>query len=70
MTARVVYTPRAPGQLFSLYHHIRQDASALTAQRFVDSVVQQCETLNVFPNRGVSREDIRPGLRTIAFRRS
>lgn len=33
------------------------------AERYTGAVVETCERLALFPLRGVSREDIRPGLR-------
>jgi len=70
MTAYVVaYLPEARAQLISLYNYILEEASPRTAKRFIDGIVEQCDRLDAFPFRGVSREDIRPGLRTMAFRR-
>jgi len=65
---RIVYAPEADAQLIQLYRYIAQEASPATAQRFTDAIVDQCESLCRFPNRGTPRDDIRPGLRTIAFR--
>lgn len=31
--------------------------------------MKQCESLRTFPNRGVLRDDIRPGMRVFGFRR-
>jgi toxin ParE1/3/4 len=31
--------------------------------------VDYCENLQTFPNRGTRRDDLRPGLRTLGFRR-
>jgi toxin ParE1/3/4 len=35
----------------------------MVAERYTGAVVETCEGLTIFPLRGVSREDIRPGLR-------
>ena len=35
----------------------------MVAERYTDAVVATCESLALFPQRGVPREDIRPGLR-------
>ena len=43
--------------------------SPLAAAGLVDSIVTFCEDLAPFPLRGTARDDIRPGLRTIGFRR-
>lgn len=39
------------------------------AARYVDSIVDYCENLRTFPLRGTPRDDLRPGLRTLGFRR-
>ncbi|MEO6215615.1 MAG: type II toxin-antitoxin system RelE/ParE family toxin [Sphingomonas sp.] len=66
---RIVYTPEADAQLVQLYHYIAREASPAIAAGFTDAIVDQCESLHHFPNRGTPRDDIRPGLRTITFRR-
>ena len=35
----------------------------MVAERYTSAVIETCEGLALFPLRGVSREDIRPGLR-------
>jgi plasmid stabilization system protein ParE len=69
MTYRVVYAPEAEAQLVDLFFYIAAEASPEIAARFTDAIVQQCENLKTFPVRGTIRNDIRPGLRTIGFRR-
>src|SRR5690606_20741579 len=59
----VIFTPEAQHQLLALYRYIAQRGAPLTAQRYTDAIVSTCEALASFPMRGVSRDDIRPGLR-------
>jgi toxin ParE1/3/4 len=66
---RVVFAPEAEAQIVSLYRYIRQEASADIAERFTASIIAHCEGLATFPHRGTPRDDIRPGMRTISFRR-
>jgi toxin ParE1/3/4 len=66
---RVVYTPEAEAQLIDLYRYIASAASPNTSRRFTDAIMEQCEKLSTFPNRGTARDDIRSGLRTLPFRR-
>jgi len=66
---RIVYAPEAEAQLVKLYRYIAGEASPAIARAFTDSIADRCESLSHFPNRGTPRDDIRPGLRTIAFRR-
>lgn len=72
MTKRyeVVLDAEAEAQLEDLFLYIAQDASFEIAERFTDAILEQCEALSQCPNRGTPRDDIQPGLRTIAFRRA
>jgi toxin ParE1/3/4 len=69
MRYRVGFSPEAEAQLAGLYRYIAGEASPDIAQSFTSAIVEQCEALEHFPLRGTPRDDIRPGLRTIAFRR-
>lgn len=69
MAHRVVFTPEAQAQLVALYHYIAVEASPEIADRFTGAIIEHCEKLTDFPNRGTPRDDLRPGLRTMAFRR-
>lgn len=69
MTLSVVFTPEAEDQLVELYRYIAVAASADVAERYTEAIVAFCEELAAFPNRGKAREDIRPGLRAIGFKR-
>lgn len=69
MTHRVVYTPEAEAQLVDLYNYISDQSSPSIALRFVSAITERCEKLTRHPRRGTLREDLRPGLRTMGFRR-
>lgn len=69
MTLGVVFTPEAEQQLVDLYRYIAAAGSQEAAARYTDLIVTFCEELAAFPNRGKARDDIRPGLRTIGYRR-
>jgi len=66
---RVVFAPEAEQQLVTLYRYIAEEASPDIAERFTNAIVEHCEKLENFPNRGTPRDDLRPGLRTMAYRR-
>ena len=72
MTTRyeVVFDVEAEAQLAALFAYVAAEASSEIAERFTDAIIGQCEALSHFPNRGTPRDDLRPGLRTIAFRRA
>jgi toxin ParE1/3/4 len=65
----ISYTPEAEAQLVDLYRYIATEASPTTAERFTGAIVDRCEALSAFPDRGAPRFDVRPGLRTLPFRR-
>lgn len=65
----VIYTPEAESQLLALYQYLAVEASPATAAHFTDAIVERCESLRDFPERGAPRFDVRPGLRTLPFRR-
>lgn len=63
MSYSVVFAPEASDQLEALFLYIAEHSSLAIAERYTDAVVATCEGLVLSPLRGVSREDIRPGLR-------
>ncbi len=65
---RVVFTPEAEEQLVDLYRFIAKASSAAIALSYTDAVVGYCESLTTFPNRGIRRDDLRPGLRMTHYR--
>jgi plasmid stabilization system protein ParE len=69
VTRRLVVMPEAKAQLNSLYENLAREASLDIATRYIDAVMVRIAGLADFPHRGTSRGDIRPGLRTIPFRR-
>lgn len=69
MSRSVVYAPEARAQLVQLKTYIQQAASPDLARDYVKAIVARCDGLADFPDRGTPRGDIRPGLRTVPFRR-
>lgn len=69
MIYRIVFSPQAEAHLVEIHRYVSDRASPPTARRFTDAIVTHCQTLETFPHRGTTRDDIRPGLRTIGFRR-
>jgi toxin ParE1/3/4 len=66
---RVVFSPQAQRQLSSVLRYLAGEGTLDTATSFVAAIVDHCESFTTFPNRGARRDDIRPGLHTIGFRR-
>lgn len=70
MTRTVVYSPRAREQLADLYRWIADQSGFLSrAEDYVSAIVDYCDGLADFPFIGLVRDDLRPGLRTVGFRR-
>ncbi len=66
---RVVFASRVWRQLDALRAYVTQEASAEVADDLTSDLIERCLTLAEFAHRGTPRDDLRPGLRTIPFRR-
>jgi plasmid stabilization system protein ParE len=66
---RIVVTPEARDHLDAIYDYIAEVASADIALRFTDGIFDQLSPLSDYPRIGTPRDDLRPGLRTLAYRR-
>lgn len=66
MTRKIVYEQTARDDLKEIYFWI---ADAGVALAYIDRIYGHCEKLISFPDRGTSRDDVSPGLRTINFER-
>ncbi len=71
MTRKVVLRPAAERDLQNLYAYIRdaRGGDPTVAIGYVRRIRAFCEDLRLFPERGVPRDDIRPGLRLGQFER-
>ena len=69
MAHRVVFTPESEEQLAQLYGYISAASSPDIAERYVSGIIDFCEQLEILPQRGMMRDDIRPGLRVLGYRR-
>ena len=56
--------------LAAIRAHITQASGSIIADRFVRRVFDYVDGFRAAPFRGTLREDIRPGLRTVAWRRT
>ena len=65
----VLFERRARDQLAAIERWIAERAGADTARRIGDELIGRCLALASFPERGSPRDDVRPGLRTLAHRR-
>ncbi|MBK9573912.1 MAG: type II toxin-antitoxin system RelE/ParE family toxin [Rhodoferax sp.] len=63
------FRPEAEEQLAQLYRYIAVAASPDIAARYTEAIISYCESLRVFPHRGIKRDDVRPGLRITHYRK-
>ena len=69
MSHRVVFSPEAEEQLAALYGYIAAGASPAIAARYTEAIVNYCESLHAVALRGMTRDDVRPGLRITNYRK-
>jgi toxin ParE1/3/4 len=69
MKFRVAFTRRAQADLHGLFDYLADRFGLNNAQRYVEQIEKTCLSLGTMPNRGTEHAEIRPGLRTIGFRR-
>jgi toxin ParE1/3/4 len=70
MTHKVVFGRRAQADLARLFDYLEPRAGEKTARAFVDKIYVYCLGFEVFPERGMRRDDIRNGMRLVGFRRN
>jgi toxin ParE1/3/4 len=66
---KVVFRPAAEADLLSLYQYIAEASGPIVAGTYVDRIEDACLSLATLPNRGVQRDDVASGLRTITIER-
>lgn len=69
MKYSVVFSPAAVSDLEDIHAYIESDSGAGRAISWIRGVRDFCLNLETAPQRGMPRDDISPGLRTIGFRR-
>lgn len=62
--SQVVKRPLAETDLDEIWWYLAQD-NPDAADRFLDKIEERCRTLAQFPNLGVSRDELHPGLRSL-----
>lgn len=69
MAHEVIFAPEALADLTGLYDRIAAGASPERALAYIERLQRYCLGFATFPERGTRRDDLRPGLRTIGYRR-
>ena len=65
----VVFSPEARDDLMALYRFIADNAGEAVAMGYVERIEVYCREFADFPQRGVRRDDLLPGLRVVGFER-
>jgi len=68
-TYSVIISDAAEADLFAIYEYISERDGAGIAFQFVRRIEDYCFGFATAPERGTKRDDLRPGLRTVGFRR-
>lgn len=66
---RVDFAPEARDDLRCLYLYIAERGGCERAMAYIARLEAYCAGFAVFPERGVPRDDILPGLRVVGFER-
>ena len=53
----VVFSPEARDDLVDLYVYIAENSGSTRAKSFTDAIVANCLSLDLFPERGIAREE-------------
>ena len=69
MAYSVRFHPLARSDLFDLYHYIEGHSGPERAGIYLARIERLCTSLIDFPERTVPRDDLLPGLRTVALER-
>ena len=69
MKYHVMFSPEAMEQLADLYQYIAFEALPEIALGYTEAIVNYCESLCIFPLRGMARDDVRPGLRVTNYKK-
>lgn len=65
----VVFAPEALADLQAMYDAIAEASSPARAFAYVEALRRHLTGFGDFPERGTRRDRIRPGLRTVGYRR-
>lgn len=69
MAHKVLILPGAERDLHGLYAYVRDRNGPDVAINFIRRIRSHCEGFELFPERGMRRDDLRPGLRLVGFER-
>jgi len=65
----VSLSPRAQKNVIQIEQYLAERFYPQNARRFVERLLEACDSLVLAPFRGTGRDDLRPGIRTVGFER-
>jgi toxin ParE1/3/4 len=69
MPYQVIFSPAARKHIHELEEYLAERFYPGNVTKFIKRLTQACLSLASAPHRGMRREDLRPGMRTIGFER-
>lgn len=69
MTLEIIFSPEAEDDLIQLYAYVAVRSGEATALNYVERIEAYCLSFADFPERGLRRDDLLPGLRVVGFER-
>lgn len=69
MAHRIVFSPEAYEDLEQLYQFVADQAGERVALSYIERIETYCRGFADFPERGLLRDDLFPGLRIVGFER-
>jgi toxin ParE1/3/4 len=61
----LIWSPEAEQDLFDIWHYLRSEASARTAEKYLRSIHRACERVRLRPLSGRARDEVMPELRSV-----
>ena len=69
MAHRIIFSPEAQDDLVQLYLYITDRSGEAIALNYIERIEAYCLSFADFPDRGLNRADLMPGLRVVGFER-
>jgi toxin ParE1/3/4 len=67
VVGKITFSEQAWKDADEIYDWIASRADPETAESYVSRIIDFCDSLREFPNRGSPRDDLAPGIRTNVF---
>ncbi len=69
MAHKIIFAPEARDDLVQFYLFIAEHADETVAMAYIERIETYCRGFETFPERGIKRDDLLPGLRIVGFER-